>query len=289
MAHSLSQPPGGQTGKGSREPSTPLARRLEEYTELSGNALAALNRLAAKPARRIAPHRDLIRQGDAPRCIYLIKRGWACRYKVLPDGRRQIVDFLIPGDLCDLNIYILSRIDHSIGAITALDAIEIGAEEFEALIEEQPRIVRALWWQELVSKSCHREWIVNVGARSATERIAHLLCEMFLRLESIGATDGYSCDFPPTQVELADATGLTAIHVNRTLQALRRDGLILLSSRRLTIPDMKALKRAGLFNADYLHLERLHRHPNAKGPRALEGSAKPAELSDSDTVTGADR
>jgi CRP-like cAMP-binding protein len=245
-------------------PFNPLLRRLEEYTELSTEAREALAILSAKPPVRIGARRDLIRQGATPRYVYLISQGWACRYKSLPDGRRQIVDFLIPGDLCDLNIYILSRIDHSIGAITVLDVIEIPREELETITETHPQITRALWWQELVSKSCHREWIVNVGARSAMERLAHLLCEMFLRLESIGATNGHSCDFPLTQGDLADATGLTSVHVNRTLQRLREKGLITLVDRQLVIPDMSALKTAGLFNPDYLHLERLQRHTGAK-------------------------
>jgi CRP-like cAMP-binding protein len=238
----------------------PLLRRLEEYTDLSADARDALAALAARPPVRIAARRDLIRQGATPLHVYLISKGWACRYKSLPDGRRQIVDFLIPGDLCDLNIYILSRIDHSIGAITALDVIEIPREQLESVTERHPQITRALWWQELVSKSCHREWIVNVGARSAMERLAHLLCEMFLRLESIGASDGRSCDFPLTQRDLADATGLTSVHVNRTLQRLRERSLISLEDRRLVIPDMAALKATGLFNPDYLHLDRLRRH-----------------------------
>jgi CRP-like cAMP-binding protein len=241
-------------------PFNPLLRKLEGYTELSAPARAALTALAARPANRVAARRDLIRRGATPAHVYLICDGWACRYKSLPDGRRQILDFLIPGDLCDLNIYILSRMDHSIGAITALDVVGIPREELQALADAHPQVTRALWWQALVSKSCSREWIVNVGARSARERIAHLLCEMFLRLESVGATDGCSCDFPLTQADLAEATGLTAVHVNRTLQRLRETGLIVLADRRLTIPDMAALKAAGLFNPDYLHLDRSEGH-----------------------------
>ena len=247
----------------------PLIKRLEEYADLSGPSRKALLEIVAKPVREVARRRDLIRQGANPECVYLIHRGWACRYKMLPDGRRQIVDFLVPGDLCDLNIYILSRIDHSIGAVTPLEVITIDRDELEALTQDYPEITRALWWQELVSKACNREWIVNVGARSAIERIAHLLCEIFLRLESIGLTDGYSCEFPLTQSDIADATGLTPIHVNRTMQQMRREGLVSLSRRRLTIPDMQALKGRGLFNPDYLHLERLCRHPNRKAPVSI--------------------
>lgn len=260
--------------------SNPLVKRLEEYSELSAAAREALASLSAKPATSLAPRRDLIKQGATPLHIYLISQGWACRYKSLPDGRRQIVDFLIPGDLCDLDIYILSRIDHSIGAITALQVIEIHRDELEGITGIHPQITQALLWQELVSKSCHREWIVNVGARSAMERLAHLLCEMFLRLESIGATDGDRCDFPLTQGDLADATGLTSVHVNRTLQRLRLKGLISLQGRKLVIPDMAALKEVGLFNPDYLHLERFRRHAGAKrDPAAQPSQVQPPTIS----------
>jgi CRP-like cAMP-binding protein len=256
--------PDSADGQSGFSTANPLIRRLEEYAHLSLPARQALEKLSSLPVRVIEARRDLIRQGESPRQVYLILKGWACRYKILPNGRRQIVDFPIPGDLCDLNIYILSRLDHSIGAISDLQVIEIGQAEFEALALGQAEVMQALWWQELVSKSYHREWIVNVAARSALERLAHLLCEMFLRLESVGETEGYSCDFPPTQIDIADATGLTPVHVNRTLQALRREGLITLDRNTLTIPDMDALKAIGQFNPDYLHLARLQRHPNVK-------------------------
>jgi CRP-like cAMP-binding protein len=112
--------------------------------------------------------------------------------------------------------------------MTRLQVAEIGREVLHRVVTTHPNITTAFWWQELVSKSIHREWILNVGQRSAQERIAHLFCEMFLRLESVGLTDGFSCDFPATQQEIADATGITAVHVNRTIQELRRAGLIML-------------------------------------------------------------
>jgi len=237
-----------------------LTRRLEEYTPLTDADRKELARLSSQPTHTIQARRDLIREGDEPRSLYLILDGWGCRYRTLEDGRRQIVDFAIPGDICDLNLFILDRMDHSIGAITRLKVAEIGREVFHRVVTTSPNITTALWWQELVSKSIHREWIVNVGQRTAQERVAHLLCEMFLRLETVGLTYGYWCDFPPTQNDIADATGLTAVHVNRTLQDLRRRGLIILDKQRLTIPDMMALQGVGLFNPEYLHHRRLNRH-----------------------------
>jgi CRP-like cAMP-binding protein len=195
--------------------------------------------------------------------MFVILDGWGCRYKALPDGRRQIVSFFLPGDVCDLNTCMLGQMDHSIGAITAMKVAEIGPDEFGALLDQHPRVTNALYWDGLVTLATQREWTLNVGQRSAYERIAHLLCELFIRLDMVGLTDGRSCDFPLTQLDLADATGLTAVHVNRTLQELRRDALIELQSRTLTIPDLERLKAAGLFNSNYLHLNGDGRHLGA--------------------------
>src|SRR4051812_10276546 len=237
-----------------------LARRLGEYVVLSDSDQAELARITALPNRIIQARRDLIREGEAPQSVYLILEGWACHYRTLQDGRRQIVDFAIPGDLCDLNVFILDRMDHSISALTNLRVAEIGRDDLHRVVTNHPNITTALWWQELVSKSIHREWIVNVGQRSAQERIAHLFCEMFLRLETVGLTNGFSCDFPPTQYDIADATGLTSVHVNRSIQELRRRGLVVIDKQILTIPDMSALQQTALFNPDYLHHGRLNRH-----------------------------
>lgn len=248
-----------------------LTRRLEEYTPLTDADRAQLADLSRQATHTIPARRDLLREGDAPRCLYLIVEGWGCHYRTLQDGRLQIVDFAIPGDFCDLNLFILDRMDHAIGALTKLRVAEIGREVLHRIIANHPNITTALWWQELVSKSIHREWIVNVGQRSALERIAHLCCEMFLRLESVGLTDGFSCHFPPTQRDLGDATGLTSVHVNRTLQELRRLGLIILEGKKLTIPDMLALQDAGLFNPAYLHHRRLGLHNDLRRAEAASG------------------
>jgi len=204
--------------------------------------------------RAIAARRDLIREGESPHFVYLLLDGWACRYKTLADGRRQIVSFLLPGDIFDAGFLLLGKIDHGIAAITPIRVGGIGRDDFEALLEACPKIAKALWRGERIAASIQREWTLNVGQRTAFERLSHLLVETFLRLESVGLTNGQSCDWPPTQADLADATGLTAVHVNRMLQELRRSGLIALNGRALTIPDMAALKQAALFSAAYLHL-----------------------------------
>jgi CRP-like cAMP-binding protein len=240
-----------------------LKLHLEAYAKLSQDDRALLGRLTRKTVRQIGARRDLVREGDTPRAVNVVLEGWGCRYKQLPDGRRQVVSFFIPGDLCDANVFILQEMDHSIGAITAMKYAEIGPEDFEMLMAQSPRITQALWWHELVVASVQREWTTNVGQRSASERIAHLLCELFLRLRAVGRTRGDSCEFPLTQNDLADATGLTSVHVNRTVQELRREGLIALEKRSLTIHDLDALMKACMFNPNYLHLNREGRHLDA--------------------------
>lgn len=241
---------------------SPLALRLDAYARLSRDDRNAIDRIS-QSVRDIDARRDLVREGEKPRCIYLMLEGWANRYKTLPDGRRQIVAFFVPGDFCDLNVFILKEMDHSIGAITRLKVAEISREQMDQLTSNHPRVTQALWWVELVNASVQREWTLNVGQRSAYERIAHLLVELFLRMECVGLVNGSSCDFPLTQNDLADATGLTAVHVNRTLQELRRAGLILLQGRTLTIPDLESLKATAMFNSNYLHMDREGRHLDA--------------------------
>ncbi|HEV2867604.1 MAG TPA: Crp/Fnr family transcriptional regulator [Allosphingosinicella sp.] len=206
--------------------------------------------------REVEPRRDLIREGEKPRAVNLILEGWGSRYKQLPDGRRQILSFVLPGELCDPNVFILREMDHSIGAITRMRYAEIAPADFQELMTASPRLTQGFWWNELAAVATAREWIANVGQRNARERIAHLLCELFIRLRLSGLTEGDACDFPPTQHDLADATGLTSVHVNRTLQDMRREGLIELRGRRLIIPDLDALKQAAGFKENYLHLQR---------------------------------
>jgi CRP-like cAMP-binding protein len=239
-----------------------VASRLEAFTRLSSDDRAALAQLS-RNNRYVDARRDLIGEGDKPRFVHLVMDGWACRYKQLPDGKRQIVSIFVPGDFCDVNVYILRSMDHSIGAITRLKVAMITPEEMSALTAERPRITQALWWHELVTAAVQREWTLNLGQRTAYERIGHLLVELYLRLEAVGRAHHGRCDFPLTQNDLADATGLTPVHVNRMLQELRRDGLIELERKQLHIVDLERLMGVSMFNPNYLHLDHEGRHLDA--------------------------
>ena len=235
--------------------SNPLVRKLSNYVDLPEDDRKALEALAQAP-KVVAAHTDIIREGDPMDGVYLILTGWACRYKILPDGQRQLMAYFIPGDLCDQRIFILERMDHCIGTITPATVAVIAAQTMIDLTDRHPRIARALWWSTLVDEAITREWVVNVGQCKAMERVEHLICEMFVRLRAVGLTDGLSFDFPVTQTELGDTTGLSTVHTNGMLQELRAEGLISVKGRRVTIVDLDRLVELSMFNPNYLHLER---------------------------------
>lgn len=241
----------------------PLIRKLEKFTRLSQADKDMLARIGGQRVRRFAAREDIIHEGEKPEYINLINEGWACRYKTLEDGRRQVIAFFLPGDLCDLNVFILKEMDHSIAAVTPVVISEISRAAFDEMMMGHPRITQALWWESLVAAAIQREWTVNLGQRDALERMAHLLCELFIRLEAAGCTSDSSCEFPLTQTELGDTLGMSTVHVNRTLQELRASNLIVLKDRTLTIPNLKALQSVALFNANYLHLDHEGTHLDA--------------------------
>jgi CRP-like cAMP-binding protein len=242
----------------------PLLRKLANFTELSAEESSAVE-ASTQDVREFAAREDVISQGDRTGGVKLLLEGFACRYKVLEDGRRQIVAYFVPGDLCDLRVFILKRMDHSIGAVVASRVATISPDNILKLTHTYSTLTRALWWSTLVEEAIAREWIVNVGQRNALERMAHLFCELLYRFRAVGLNQGNSCTLPLTQVELAETLGLSSVHVNRTLQELRRQKLITLEGGTLTIQDLAALEEISFFNPDYLHLD----HSNEK-PRGVE-------------------
>lgn len=241
-----------------------LVRKMESFVRLSDDDTAALDKIWNGARHVVAPQGDIVREGDPPGVIRVLMKGWACRYKLLGDGRRQIVSFFLPGDIFDLNMFVLKKMDHSIRALSPVQYVSLSHVEFERLTFGHPRILQALWWETLVNAAIQREWTVNLGQRSALERLAHLLCELHVRLKVIGLVSGKTCEFPITQVEIADTLGLTAVHVSRTLKQLRGQGLIRLSGSQLEILDFEGLCHVAMFDANYLHLEREETIPEAK-------------------------
>src|SRR5262245_15530891 len=230
-----------------------LIRKLEHYTTLTDEDKHALAN-AVSQSRLYGPHETLVAESDPPTGVNLILSGFACRYKTLPDGRRQIVAYFLPGDVCDVRIFLLKRMDHAIGTIAATKVAILSGDALVALMDRSPSLTRAFWWATLVEEAIAREWLVNVGQRTALERVAHLFCEVFVRLQAVGLTDGTKCELPVTQSELADTLALSTVHINRTLRELRREGLVSMRGKLLEIHDLDALKSVAMFDPGYLHL-----------------------------------
>lgn len=234
---------------------SPLIQKLNSLSELKGEEQAALDALCRSSVFHRAG-RDLIREGDRPDHVLLLVEGWANRYYLTADGKRQIMAFLIPGDLCDPHVFILHEMDHSIGVISDARVAEIPKQKILGITERFPAIARAFWWSALVDEAILRQWLVNVGQRDAYQRIAHLLCELWRRMCQVGlATEG-KFNMPLTQQQLGDTLGLTSVHVNRMLQRMRGEGLISTSSKHLTILDSERLQEIAGFDPRYLHMTR---------------------------------
>ncbi|MDB5405911.1 MAG: transcriptional regulator, Crp/Fnr family [Rhodospirillales bacterium] len=227
--------------------------RLEQFAPLSGEDKLELGRLLSEP-RRVHAGEDIVREGEAPTHIHIIVSGIACCYKVLPDGGRQIIALHFPSHACDIHHGILSRVDHAIGALRPTQVAYIPHENMLDLLERSPRIAKALWRSTLNDNAILREWLVNIGRREGYGRVAHILYEVYLRLKAVGQADNHSFEFPLTQTELADALGLTPVHVSRVISRLRAESLIVLRRRAVTIIDPEGLKAVAQFSPGYLQM-----------------------------------
>ncbi len=230
--------------------------RLLAYSGLHDADRLRIDQLLDQRQRIVAARRDVVSEGATPRFVNFVLDGWGCRYRQMPDGRRQMLSLMLPGDVCDANIQVLARMDHSIGAITQMTIAEVAPDAFSELIARHESIAHAVWWNDHVASATHREWIASLGLRTARERIAQLFCEVHFRLRLVGRCVAQTCEFPLTQADVAEATGLTPVHVNRMVQELRRERLIEWAGRTLTILDLDALCEVAQFAPAYLHLDR---------------------------------
>ncbi len=240
-----------------------LIRKLESIFTLTDDERQTLETLPMQIVA-IKENQDIVRVGDRPSRSCLILSGLTCTYKLTGDGKRQIQAFNIPGDIPDLQSLHLEVLDNSLGTLTPCSVGFITHEDLNLLCERHYRIAQALWRETLIHGAIFREWMLSIGQREAYPRVAHLMCEMLVRLRAVGLADGHSCKWPITQAEIGDALGITTVHVNRVLQAMRADGLIELKGERLNIPNWNRLKEAGDFDPTYLHLRQQHDlHPSA--------------------------
>lgn len=230
----------------------PFIRKLERLGPLGAEGRRRLEEMPLD-VRRVGADRDLIRDGERPSYCLLLLDGMVYRYKPLEDGRRQIVSFHVPGDILDLAGLLLGQMDHAVCALTPVEVAPVAHATVLDWMRRHPDLGALLWRDTLVDAAVFREWVVNVGRRTAPQRVAHVLCELATRLFVAGSAPSQACDLPVTRVDLADATGLSAVHVNRVVQELCGAGLIEARGRTVAVRDWEGLKRAGGFDPRYLH------------------------------------
>ena len=230
-----------------------LIRKLETIATISSDDKQALADLPLR-VKVFAPDADLLREDQAATECCLIVEGFVCRYKVLGAGQRQILSLHLPGDIPDLMSLYFDTMDHSLAAFTRGRAAFIPHGAIRGVTDRFPNLAAAMWRDTLIDASIAREWLAGVGRRSAHARIAHLICEVFLRSRALGLADEQTFALPITQAELGDATGLSTVHVNRVLQDLRRDELVTWRGQAIAVLDWERLCLAGDFDPAYLHL-----------------------------------
>jgi CRP-like cAMP-binding protein len=239
-----------------------LLRKLETHSSLSEEDRQAILSLPYT-MKTLEAGSYTVREGDAPSHCAVLLSGFAYRQKLTGDGSRQIVAIHIPGEPLDFQNLFLDVADHSVQTLTRAELAVIPRAELQELARTRSGVGHAILVTILVEASIFREWVLNVGQRDARSRLAHLLCEFAVRLETQGLEEQYGYELPMTQEQLADAVGLTPVHVNRTLKALEADGLITRNRRQVHFPDWERMRGVADFNQRYLHLEK-----QASGQRA---------------------
>ena len=234
---------------------TALLLKLRVRDVVAGDEEEVL-RASVAEIREHPPGRTIVRAGMTLSASTLLVEGIVCRYKDLADGQRQIMELHVPGDFVDLHGFLLKRLDHNLGTMTPVRVAHFPHDALRGITETHPHLGRMLWFSTLLDAAIHREKILSIGRRSAVARIAHILCELMVRLRLVGLADESGYDLPLTQADLADVTGLTSVHVNRMLKKLRDDRLLIFRGGRVSIDDWERLQRLAEFDPTYLHLER---------------------------------
>jgi CRP-like cAMP-binding protein len=214
-------------------------------------------------------HATVVRANTRLTDCKLLLEGYVCRCKDLASGQRQIVGLHIAGDFVDLHSFLLKKLDHDIVTLTPVRMASVPHLALERVIEADPRLTRILWHSTLRDASVHREWILSIGQRSGIGRIAHLICEMYLRSRAAGLADGVSFPFPLTQIELGEACGMTSVHTNRMLQQLRREQAVAMSMKKVRIIDWDRLAEIAEFDPSYLYLDSIAPFSLPSGPHPI--------------------
>jgi CRP-like cAMP-binding protein len=231
----------------------PLVAKLSQFALLSNDDVRALEAMCQRE-ERFRAGANIVVEGETPRSAFVVMRGMAWRYRLLSDGRRQILTILIPGDFFDLHGFLLKAIDHSVATIGPTRIAAITRETVREIVLNHPRIGAALWWSAMQEEAMLRERIVALGRRNARGRLAYFLCELVWRQRAIGMAEDHAIRLPFTQIDLADTLGLTSVHINRVLQDFRRDELITLERQTLVLRDIERLQAISGLTPDYLKL-----------------------------------
>jgi len=250
----------------------PLRRKLEVFLDLEDREKDCIARMATRDIH-CARGDTIIDAGEAQRYIYILQKGWTMTARTLADGRRQVTRFAIPGDFLCFDAGIIQVSSTSVTALTDVHAYRLQFEELIKVFAEHPRLGMAFSWCNAQDESILAERLTSVGRRSAYERLAHLFIELWHRLKLLDLTEDDRFLLPVSRVQLADAVGLTSLHIYRTLRKLQQNNLIRLLPKGIKILDMDGLHEAALFEETYLHYTELPRHTE----RSLKKLAAAAE------------
>ena len=253
----------------------PVTARLRRFEPLENSDVHALERALAH--RRIyRPKSRIVREGEVSDSFLAILSGWACRYKTLDDGSRQITGFMLPGDLCHLNSMVGAPMDHDVAAVGEVTAALIPRADIDQLTNAHPALERSLQWSNIAGEALLRSAVIGLGRRDSKERLGHLLCELLARADAVGLVRDGRLAFEPTQGDLADRVGLTSVHVNSTLGALREQGLVELAGGHLRLTDFDRLAKLSGFEDVFLRAITGSGDLAGTGPRMSNGQRSEA-------------
>lgn len=230
-------------------------KKLRQRTDIGADEERAI-REAVSETRRLRADEIFVRSGQELNSSTLLLSGWMARSKDLPSGERQVTELHIAGDFADLHGFTLKRLDHDVTTLSECVVAIVPHERLLRVTNDFPHLARVYWFCTNVDAAIHREWALSLGQRSALSRMANLFCELYMRLRLVGRTTGNGYEFPLTQRELSECLGLTVVHANRTLQELRRRGLVEFENRFVKILDRRGLEGVAEFDPTYLYLDR---------------------------------